>query len=158
MKKNNTLQRIKKLLVTLSKISLSLFFLFIVFWIVVILKEQRPQMTQKRFDKTIDEGIVKMEKDTLLSADDYLLYVYISNTIGVYGYNDEGGRYEKFKNLFIYKHMHNASKVLEANLMSAGAGLYSRKYDIVIGGRAEYSYCIAIYPNFFEFLLALRSA
>jgi hypothetical protein len=157
MKKNNTLLRLKKLLVILIKISLSLFLLWIVLFIVEFSREQRPQMTRKGFHKIIDEGIVKMEKDTLLSVDDYLLYTYISNSISVYGYSWKGGRYEKFKDLFIQKHLHNASKALEADVISAGAGLYSRKYDITMGGRADYGYCVVIYYDIFEFLFLGQS-
>ncbi len=93
-------------------------------------------------------AISKMNADSVLRAEDYILYSRIFNTITYYKSNyqcfDEN-IYDNFKTIFYRKHFEQACKLLECDSYYIGMGMYSSKYDIAIGGRVDGVYTFYVY-------------
>jgi hypothetical protein len=89
----------------------------------------------KQFDSLTQYLLVKFHSDSSLkSMEDYLQIVRVGNTIVFDQMEDNNKSYNELYYLYGRKYMPTIAKVLDAEI-SIGLSFYSKKYDLLIGGR-----------------------
>jgi hypothetical protein len=76
----------------------------------------------------------RMTKDSSFSVPEFIQLAKIWNTIPLFGLEQKDDSFKTFNKLFFPKYVNEAASHLGA-LPDKGMSLYSKKYDLYIGGR-----------------------
>lgn len=101
-------------------------------------------ISAQQFDSLAESLLTKFGSDTSeKKIEDYLSLIRVCNTIDLNLLVDSSETYKKLDDLYLFKYMDKIVQLTDAT-MSIGASLYSKKYDMQIGGVKTKNNCFRI--------------